>query len=233
MEPSGQRWLAVLELGGPQVEMAGYGVRDSDEMEYFTTTPVDRRARYSATSYPDYALQANAQPESLARWLELPAGFNPRTLALARQLRQAAPHADGAALSQQVLDKFRREAFSYTLQPPLGGRNLVDDFLFASRAGFCEHYASAYVVLMRAMGVPARVVTGYQGGERNPVDGYLAVRQSDAHAWAEIWLPGRGWRRVDPTAAVAPERVSRNLARALPAPAGFAPLFALQNDPDS
>lgn len=233
MEPSGQRWLAVLELGGPQVEMAGYGVRDSDEMEYFTTTPVDRRARYSATSYPDYALQANAQPESLARWLELPAGFNPRTLALARQLRQAAPHADGAGLSQQVLDKFRREAFSYTLQPPLGGRNLVDDFLFASRAGFCEHYASAYVVLMRAMGVPARVVTGYQGGERNPVDGYLAVRQSDAHAWAEIWLPGRGWRRVDPTAAVAPERVSRNLARALPAPAGFAPLFALQNDPDS
>ena len=235
MEPSGQRWLSVLELGGPQVDMPDFRVRDSEEMEYFTATPVDRRARYTATSYPDYALQLDAQPQNLARWLELPAGFNPRTLALARQLRQADPGATAARLSDQVLARFRGQPFSYTLQPPLGGRDLVDDFLFVSRAGFCEHYAGAYVVLMRAMGVPARVVTGYQGGERNPVDDYFTVRQSDAHAWAEIWAPGQGWRRVDPTAAVAPERIARNLARALPAPAGFGfgPLFALQNDPDS
>ncbi|KQQ46388.1 transglutaminase [Duganella sp. Leaf126] len=302
MEPTGQRWLAVLELGGPQVDMPGYGVRDSDEIEYFTISPVERRARYNVTSYPDYTLQAAALPADapradapragvpqagvpradapralvpsadmpraaasrttgatrtdaprsgisrtdappqhaqpgMTRWLALPAGFNPRTLALAHQWRQAAQRGDGtvdgAALSRQVLDTFRREDFRYTLQPPLGGRNLVDDFLFTSRAGFCEHYAGAYVVLMRAMGVPARVVTGYQGGERNPVDGYLTVRQSDAHAWAEIWLAARGWVRVDPTAAVAPERVTRNLARALPAPAGFSPLFALQSDPDS
>jgi len=235
MEASNQRWLSVLELGGPRVEMPGFRVRDSEEMEYFTAEPVDRRARYTATSYPDYALQLDAEPQHLARWLELPAGFNPRTLALARQLRLAAPGATAAQLSNQVLDKFRREPFSYTLQPPLGGRDLVDDFLFNSRAGFCEHYASAYVVLLRAMGVPARVVTGYQGGERNPVDDYFTVRQSDAHAWAEIWIQGQGWRRVDPTAAVAPERIARNLARALPAPAGFGfgPLFALQNDLDS
>ena len=235
MEASNQRWLSVLELGGPRVEMPGFRVRDSEEMEYFTAEPVDRRARYTATSYPDYGLQLGAEPQALARWLELPAGFNPRTLALARQLRLAAPGATAAQLSNQVLDKFRREPFSYTLQPPLGGRDLVDDFLFNSRAGFCEHYASAYVVLLRAMGVPARVVTGYQGGERNPVDDYFTVRQSDAHAWAEIWIQGQGWRRVDPTAAVAPERIARNLARALPAPAGFGfgPLFALQNDLDS
>jgi transglutaminase-like putative cysteine protease len=235
MEASNQRWLSVLELGGPRVEMPGFRVRDSEEMEYFTVNPVDRRTRYTATSYPDYALQADEQPHNLARWLELPAGFNPRTLALARQWRLADPGATAAQLSAQVLAKFRREPFSYTLQPPLGGRDLVDDFLFGSRAGFCEHYAGAYVVLLRAMGVPARVVTGYQGGERNPVDDYFTVRQSDAHAWAEIWSPNQGWRRVDPTAAVAPDRIARNLARALPAPAGFGfgPLFALQNDPDS
>jgi transglutaminase-like putative cysteine protease len=235
MEASGQRWLSVLELAGPRVDMPGFRVRDSEEMEYFTANPVDRRARYTATSYPDYALQRDAEPQTLARWLELPAGFNPRTLALARQLRQSDPRATAAQLSDQVLAKFRRESFSYTLQPPLGARDLVDDFLFTSRAGFCEHYAGAYVVLMRAMGVPARVVTGYQGGERNPVDDYFTVRQSDAHAWAEIWTRDQGWRRVDPTAAVAPERIARNLARALPAPTGFGfgPLFALQNDPDS
>lgn len=235
MEASNQRWLSVLELGGPHVEMPGFRVRDSEEMEYFTVNPVDRRTRYTAASYADYALQADEQPHNLARWLELPAGFNPRTLALARQWRLADPGATAAQLSAQVLAKFRREPFSYTLQPPLGGRDLVDDFLFGSRAGFCEHYAGSYVVLLRAMGVPARVVTGYQGGERNPVDGYFTVRQSDAHAWAEIWSPNQGWRRVDPTAAVAPDRIARNLARALPAPAGFGfgPLFALQNDPDS
>ncbi|MET0321079.1 MAG: DUF3488 and transglutaminase-like domain-containing protein, partial [Duganella sp.] len=235
MEPSGQRWLAVLEMPGPRFDMPGFRVRESEEIEHVAVSPVERRARYSAVSYPDAALQAGAPPQDMARWLELPAGYNPRALALARQLRRQTPPAGADQLSRAVLAMFRREPFSYTLQPPLGGRDLVDDFLFGSRAGFCEHYASAYVVLMRAMGVPARVVTGYQGGEMNPVDGYLTVRQSDAHAWAEIWTTAQGWRRVDPTAAVAPERIVRNLARALPAPAGFGfgPLFALQNDPDS
>jgi hypothetical protein len=109
---------------------------------------------------------------------------------------------------------FREQQFSYTLRPPRVGRHGVDDFLFSTRAGFCEHYAGAFVVLMRILDIPARVVTGYQGGELNPVDGYLTVRQSDAHAWAEVWLAGRGWVRVDPTAAVAPDRVERNLAAA-------------------
>ncbi|MDQ5960629.1 MAG: protein-glutamine gamma-glutamyltransferase, partial [Pseudomonadota bacterium] len=102
------------------------------------------------------------------------------------------------------------------LQPPLLGNNSVDQFLFETRRGFCEHYASAFVFLMRAAGIPARVVAGYQGGEINPVDGYVVVRQSDAHAWAEIWIAGRGWQRVDPTAAIAPSRVEQGIAAALP-----------------
>lgn len=240
MEPTGKRWLALLELSGPRFSVPGFNVRESDELELFTMEPVARRVRYAASAYVDFQLQANENPRNMARWLELPHGFNPRTLALAQQLKQAVPpttngQPDAGQLSRQVLSMFRRDTFSYTLQPPLAGRDMVDDFLFTSKAGFCEHYSGAYVVLMRAMGVPARVVTGYQGGEMNPLDGYLTVRQSDAHAWAEIWLPSQGWRRVDPTGAVAPERIAGNLARALPAPSafGFGQFIALQNDPDS
>jgi len=110
---------------------------------------------------------------------------------------------------------FREQPFVYTLDPPKLADNAMDEFLFETRRGFCEHYASAYTLVMRAAGVPARVVTGYQGGEFNPIGGYLIVRQSDAHAWSEIWVDGRGWLRVDPTAAVAPERIEQNLVRAL------------------
>ncbi|MYM65358.1 DUF3488 domain-containing protein [Pseudoduganella sp. FT55W] len=238
MEASNTRWLALLELAGPNFHLPGHRLRDTDEMEQYTVDPIERRLRFSASAYLDYTLQAGEQPERMARWLELPTGFNPRTLALAQQLRAAQPNAAAQQLSNAVLTRFRTQAYSYTLEPPLLGRNAVDDFLFTSKAGFCEHYAGAYVVLMRAMGVAARVVTGYQGGEMNPVDGYLTVRQSDAHAWAEIWTPQAGWQRVDPTAAVAPERVQRNLARALPRGSGFGefaltPLLDLQNNPNS
>jgi transglutaminase-like putative cysteine protease len=236
MEPSNTRWLALLELAAPNLSVPGFRLRDSDEMEQFTTEPVTHRLRYDAAAYLDYTLQAGESPQRMTHWLELPAGFNPRTLALAQQLRAAAPaDAPVQQLSNTILTRFRTQDYRYTLEPPLTGANAVDDFLFTTHAGFCEHYAGAYVVLMRAMGVPARVVTGYQGGERNPVDGYLTVRQSDAHAWAEIWSQQAGWQRVDPTAAVAPERVERNLARALPRPApfGLAPLLDLQNNPDS
>jgi hypothetical protein len=118
---------------------------------------------------------------------------------------------------RRALELFRSEAFFYSLTPPLLGANSVDEFLFDTRRGFCEHYAGSFVFLMRAAGVPARVVTGYQGGESNPFGNYLIVRQSDAHAWAEVWLKNRGWVRVDPTAAVAPRRIESGLAAALPA----------------
>jgi transglutaminase-like putative cysteine protease len=126
---------------------------------------------------------------------------------------------------QRALALFREQEFTYTLQPPLLGEQPIDDFLFKTRKGFCEHYASAFVVLMRAAGLPARVVGGYQGGELNPVDGYLVVRQSDAHAWAEVWLADRGWIRVDPTAAVSPSRVESGPAASVPNSESLPALF--------
>ena len=116
-----------------------------------------------------------------------------------------------------MLVRYRNEPFVYTLSPPPLGRNDVDDFLFSTRRGFCEHFAASFVFVMRAAGIPSRVVTGYQGGEVNPVDGYLVIRQADAHAWAEVWISGKGWVRVDPTAAIAPNRVEQNLAAAVSA----------------
>ena len=136
-----------------------------------------------------------------------------------------------------VLRRFHNEPYVYTLQPALlNGPDSIDDFLYGTRAGFCEHYAGAFVFLMRAAGVPARVVTGYQGGEVNPLDGYLTVRQSDAHAWAEVWLQGRGWVRVDPTSMAAPDRLRRSAAQLLApaAPFGIPGLGRLwQPGPDS
>ena len=144
----------------------------------------------------------------------LPAGFNPRTMQFAQELRdQVLPgaatdrRAQDVQLVNAVLDHFRRGGYGYTLEPPALGRHSIDEFLFDTRLGFCEHYASAFVFLMRLLEVPARVVTGYQGGEQNPVDGFMTVRQSDAHAWAEVWLQGQGWVRIDPTSVVAPVRI--------------------------
>ncbi|CAN7499367.1 DUF3488 and transglutaminase-like domain-containing protein [Pseudoduganella sp. LjRoot289] len=231
MEPTGKRWLFMLELTDPGLRTPGLQTAYNEELEIFSREPVLQRVRYEAMAYLDYQMQPALDEQQRERALRLPQGYNPRTLALAAQLRRDSP----AASAQAVLKMFREQKYSYTLEPPLLGRDAVDDFLFDSKAGFCEHYSGAFVVLMRAMGVPARVVTGYQGGELNPVDDYLTVRQSDAHAWAEIWLAGRGWQRVDPTAAVAPERVSLGLGRALPrqAPFGLGALMDLRNDGNS
>jgi hypothetical protein len=164
-----------------------------------------------ASAYLDYRLQAGERPAHAA--LAGAAGrLQPAHPGAGRKLGGADA---GAAQLRRRCWRASAPSATYTLEPPLLGRDAVDDFLFDSKAGFCEHYAGAFVVLMRAMGVPARVVTGYQGGEMNPVDGYLTVRQSDAHAWAEIWSR-RGWVPGRPDRAVAPERVSQNLARALP-----------------
>ncbi len=148
----------------------------------------------------------------IRRNLALPRG-SPRAHAFAGELRRTYP--DDPGYIAAVLRWFRQEAFFYTLHPPLTGHDPVDQFLFETRRGFCEHYASAFVVLLRAAGIPARVVTGYQGGEVNPSGGYLIVRQSDAHAWAEARIGGQ-WQRFDPTAAVAPERIEYGLGGALP-----------------
>lgn len=228
LEPNGGRWLFALDLPA-RVDGLEHGTyRASPALELSLPEPIDARLRYDASSVADYSLQADASAEQLLAWRALPAGYNPRTLAWGARL--AATYKPEAAI-QAVLTSFHKDNYSYTLQPPLLGKHAVDEFLFDSKAGFCEHYAGAFVVLMRAMGLPARVVTGYQGGELNPVDGYLTVSQSDAHAWAEVWLPGRGWLRFDPTAAVAPERIESSLARALPpsAPFGSRALGALMD----
>lgn len=205
MEVQHNRFLPALELSGPQLRVDGYLVRDTDEMEFVTTITPDERLRYSTKAWLDYRLQTEANRSTLQGWLALPEGYNPRTLALAAQLGAAA--ASPPERVQRLLQFLRSGGYVYTLEPPLLGRHAVDEFLFESKAGFCEHFAGAFVFALRAMGVPARVVTGYQGGELNPVDGVLSVRQSDAHAWAEYWQAGLGWRRVDPTAAVAPQRL--------------------------
>jgi hypothetical protein len=164
-------------------------------------------------SHPHYRLQPEL-PEALRRvFLQLPPGSNPRSRALAEQWRSQGLDDEGVVSA--ALQMFHQNKFYYTLHPPRLGRNNVDEFLFDTRRGFCEHYASSFTALMRAARVPARVVAGYQGGTRNALGDYYVVKQSDAHAWSEVWLKDRGWVRVDPTAAVAPDRVDKGIGEAL------------------
>jgi hypothetical protein len=146
-------------------------------------------------------------------YLKLPGDSNPRTRALARQCQREDPRP--TAIIRNALNYFRNGSFYYTLTPPALGANPADEFVFNTREGFCEHYASAFTVMMRAAGIPARVVTGYQGGELNPVGKYFIIRQADAHAWTEVWLENEGWLRVDPTGAVAPDRIAAGLSQAM------------------
>jgi len=206
LEPTGQQMLFALDMvdhwtPGIASQSGDYGLR--------ARKPVNSVLRYEARSFPAYRAGKTLGPGLRDLNLELPAGRNPRTTELARSLRASA--ADDSAYIRAVLDLFRRQPFYYTLTPPGLAPDSVDDFLFNTRRGFCGHFASAFTTLMRAGGIPARVVAGYQGGDWNPVGGYLIVRQSHAHAWSEVWLPGIGWRRIDPTAAVAPERIERGI----------------------
>jgi len=216
LEPHKRDWLFALEAPAELPAGDSLQSRLNHEMQLFASGLITERIRYPMRSYTEFRLNANATPDELADWTALPRGINPRALEFAAQLRQRIapgndPRQDGQLVTA-VLQHFRTEPFSYTLSPPPLGRHSIDEFLFETRQGYCEHYASAFVFLMRALQIPARVVTGYQGGEVNPVDGYMTVRQSDAHAWAEVWLPDRGWVRVDPTAAVAPNRIERGAA---------------------
>ena len=210
LEPHNRPWLPALDTP-----------TDWPETQAFRTFDYRLVTREPITSLVSFRLQSNTAfgsaeqlPASMRRAdLSLPVKPNPRSRQLAQQLR--AQYADDPQLIQAVLRMFREQQYFYTLEPPRLAADSVDDFLFNTRRGFCEHFASAFTMLMRAAGIPARVVTGYQGGELNPMSGSLVVRQSDAHAWSEVWLEQRGWTRVDPTAAVAPERVERGLEAAV------------------
>lgn len=204
LEATDQPWLFALAL--PNSATKGVALTRDARLVY--SKPVYERLTYDVESWPG----KNIDAQELRPWmrnisLQLPVNGNPQARAMARRWLNSS--ASPEKYVRNVLDWFRQERFFYTLQPPALGEDRIDDFLFRTRKGFCEHYASSFVFLMRAAGIPARVVVGYQGGEQSPLADYWLVRQLDAHAWAEIWLPGSGWVSVDPTSAVAPDRIQR------------------------
>ncbi|MBE2294709.1 MAG: DUF3488 domain-containing transglutaminase family protein [Phycisphaerales bacterium] len=211
LEPNNRHWLFALDLPARLPPRAGM----TASFQLLRDQPVNEVYRYEMRSFPSYRTGELTEIER-QRGLQLPAYGNARARELAGQWRERLTRPEDRV--NAALSLFREQEFYYTLNPPLLGANGVDDFLFRTRRGFCEHYASAFVFLMRAAGVPARVVTGYQGGEINKQGGYFIVRQSDAHAWAEVWLAERGWVRVDPTAAVAPGRIQDGLYAAVADP---------------
>jgi transglutaminase-like putative cysteine protease len=207
LEPHGGPWLLPLEA---PLDWDLLDASLSPAVELVSGRGIDRRMAYRARSAAGGALTS---PPPDAGLLGIARQRNPQTQALAARLR-AETGSDREYLFA-ILRRFRDEEFFYTLSPGTLGAEPIDDFLFRSRQGFCEHYAAAFTLLARAGGLPARVVTGYQGGDWNPVGGYWVVRQSNAHAWSEVWLDGR-WVRFDPTAAVAPQRIEAGLDAALP-----------------
>jgi transglutaminase-like putative cysteine protease len=211
LEPHEERWLFLVDL---PARLPPRSVL-TREYQVLAFRPVRERIRYEAESVLSYRIGIDTLSSELQRALALPAGAAPQAVELARAWR--AEQSDARALVARALQMFREQPFIYTLAPPELTKDPVDEFLFETRRGFCEHYASSFTVLMRVAGIPARIVTGYLGGELNPVDGYLVVRQSEAHAWSEVWISGEGWVRVDPTAAVSPLRIQQGLENAVPA----------------
>ena len=211
LEPNSQRWWFALDTPltspSPRVFL-------TFDYQLIAFEPVTRPTTYEAASFTHTTTAGPISPLAHKLETQLPKGRNLRSVQLARRMRSGLA-TDGQFVNA-VLAMFRTGGFEYTLTPPLLDLDSVDDFIFNTKRGFCGHFASAFVTLMRAAGVPSRVVTGYQGGEWNPIGQYYVVRQSDAHAWAEVWLDGRGWTRIDPTAVVAPERLSRGLFDLLP-----------------
>jgi hypothetical protein len=215
LEPSRLALLPLLELtpdradATPRIEGMGAWLRS--DLQWQTSRPVAERVRFEAAAWPLHRHGPRQMSLALRDHVVLPPDHNPRTLAWAAALRRQADlaEADARTLVGVLLDHVRRGGYLYTLEPGSYGKDAVDEFWLDRRQGFCEHFAASMVVVLRALDVPARVITGYQGTDKEPVDGYYIVRQSNAHAWVEYWQPGEGWVRVDPTAAVAPDRIVR------------------------
>ena len=240
IEPSQLPLLPLLEMtpdrpdSAPRIE--GWLLTHRSDGQWQTDRPLLDRQRVEVSAWLDHRHGPQQDVLGLRDLVDLPPNANPRTLQWAAQLRQqpALANADARTLSSAVLAHIRSSGYTYTLEPGPYSDNAIDEFWLDRKLGFCEHYASAFVVVMRAMDVPARVVTGYQGADPELQDGYVVVRQRNAHAWAEIWQAGVGWLRVDPTAAVAPDRVQRG--RSLRPPPGLmagamnslSPAFAAQ-----
>lgn len=215
MQPSGRPWLFVLDTG--LVDQA-----DAMQMSDFRLElkrPVVNNLLYHAQSWPGAIREPSLPSIISSRNLQLPPSGDPRAREWAAQIRSE--HADSQALVDALLQHFRREPFRYSLKPPPLGRDTIDEFLFATKNGFCAHYAGAMVFVLRAAGIPARMVAGYQGGEINPAGNYVSVRQLDAHVWVEYWIEGRGWISADPTFQVAPSRIERGSQDAFAADESF------------
>lgn len=212
LQASGQPWLLALDTARVELEQT----RQLGDFHVQRARPVTQNLLYRVSSWPQALREAQGSPR-LALNLRLPAQLNPRARQWAAQLRERYG-ADDPALVAALLRHFAVEPYHYTLKPARAeSADSVDFFLFDSRRGFCAHYAGAMTFVLRAAGIPARVVVGYQGGEANPQGDYLLVHQYDAHAWVEYWLPGRGWQSADPTFQVAPQRIEQGLSEALPA----------------
>ncbi len=209
LEANNKSWLFALGL--PVTHPQGTAI--NTDFMLLSKKPIDKKFRYEIESSLDYIIDEELTSKSRAQNLQLPAKTATRTRRLVNEWRGSAQ--SNSDIVNQALQYFNSNPFVYTLKPPLLKKDPVDQFMFETRRGFCEHYASSFVVMMRAAGIPARVVTGYQGGEWNRLGNYILVRQSDAHAWAEVWLTGKGWVRVDPTAAVSPDRVELGISNAL------------------
>lgn len=209
IEPHGQNWLFTLDVS----EVLGNDVLSYSDASWRSKMPIVRKKQLDAVVWSQSILDSHLSAEVREINLMIPLLGNPKSRAFGEQLRH--DYQEPEKRVQAVLGFLQKAAFVYTLEPPILYGDQIDMFLFETRAGFCEHYASSFTYLMRAANIPARVVSGYLGGELHPTGSHYSIYQFDAHAWTEIWLQGRGWVRVDPTIVVAPER-SVNLENALP-----------------
>ena len=207
LEPHNRLWMLMLDMP----TLIPPDSKLTHDYSVIANKPVRTRVRYDAISFSRYQLGVKLGERERLLSLQINEGENPKTVQLAKSWQ----HLNAVDKINSALRRYRQQAFIYTLKPPVLVENPIDEFLFKSKRGFCEHYATSFVYLMRASGVPARIVTGYQGGDYNPNGNYFIIRQSDAHAWAEVWLADKGWVRIDPTAAVSPERIEQSIADAL------------------
>ena len=208
LEPNSKPWILVLDAADTKPVLEGFRTTMTPELQWIAERPITDLVRYTARSYTSFRHGPLRRTGALQEYVELPANYNPRTRQLATEILGDPRNqgADTATLVNAVLERLRTGGYTYTLDPGVFGTHTADEFWFDKKMGFCEHIASSFVLLMRAMNIPARIVTGYQGGDINGIDNYWTVRQSDAHAWSEVWMPERGWVRVDPTSAVSPGR---------------------------
>jgi transglutaminase-like putative cysteine protease len=218
LEPTDQRW--AFALAGSRA-VSGNVIEEAEDLFRFRR-PADSTLRYRLGFEAEQAGRPSLSARDRHRYLQLPESGNPRTRTLARELRSKLSDLD---VVRTLLSRFRTQAYFYTLRPPKMPDNGIDALLFDVKRGFCAHYAGATTFLLRAAGIPSRVVVGYQGGERGAGGNYLIVRQYDAHAWVEAWISGQGWVRIDPTAAIAPERIESGLRDAVADEGSF-----LEND---